>query len=64
LLRLGGCKKWQTVTNALLDKLVREPDNDSLAKAFHAASDSLREAQAALGQLSHAPGKTQDKDYF
>src|SRR5215472_4139521 len=56
-------EKRQTVTNALLDKLVREPDNDSLAKAFHAASDSLHEAQAALGQLSPAPGKAQDKEY-
>lgn len=50
-------EKRQTVTNALLDKLVREPNNDSLAKAFHAASDSLHEAQAALGQLSPALGK-------
>jgi hypothetical protein len=45
-------EKRQTVTNALLDKLLREPDNDSLARAFHAASNSLHEAQAALGQLS------------
>jgi hypothetical protein len=49
-------EKRQTVTNALLDKLVREPDNDSLAKAFHAASDSLHEAQAALGQLFPCAG--------
>jgi hypothetical protein len=50
-------EKRQTVTNALLDKLVREPDNDSLAKAFHAASDSLHEAQAALGQLAPCAGQ-------
>jgi hypothetical protein len=56
-------EKWQTVTNALLDKLVREPDNDSLANAFHAASDSLHEAEQALAQLSPRAGKAQEREY-
>jgi hypothetical protein len=51
---LDRVDRMQLVVNSLGAKLTRTPENDDLAKAFHAACETLHRAGQILESIKHS----------